>query len=141
MSCTMFLVRKLADRQVDTFSLPAGSTSSSLVYLQDKLSSHQFLVDSRASASVFPAPASSSASIVKLLTADGSSVMCSGSRIFPQSFGSCSFDWMFNWLPYLFQYLGQIFSAIKIFCWMWPIRRFSVTSLRVFLPFCYPPPR
>ena len=91
----MFLVRKLAGWQVDAFSLPAGSTSSSLVYLQDKLSPCQFLVDSGAAVSVFLAPASSSASGVKLLTADGSSVLCSGSRKIPLLFGSCSFDWMF----------------------------------------------
>ena len=63
------------------------------------LSSHQFLVDSEASLSVFPAPASSSASRVKLLTADGSSVLCSGSRIIPLLFGSCSFNWMFQLAP------------------------------------------
>ena len=40
---------KLAGQQVNSFSLAAGSTSSSLVHLQDKLSSHHFLVDSRSS--------------------------------------------------------------------------------------------
>ena len=51
--CTMFLVGKLIGRQVDAFSLPVGSTSSSLVFLQDKLSSRRFLVDSGASVSSF----------------------------------------------------------------------------------------
>ena len=92
----MFLVWKLAGQPVDAFSLPAGSTSSFLVYLQDKLSFRQFLVDSGASVSVFLAPASSSTSGVKLLTADGSSVSCSGSRIIPLRFGSSNFDWMFQ---------------------------------------------
>ena len=50
-SCTMFFVGKLAGWQVNAFSLPAGSMSSSLVYLQDKLSSRQFLADYRASIS------------------------------------------------------------------------------------------
>ena len=69
--CTVFLVGKLTCQQVDIFSLPAGSTSFSLVNLQDMLSSRRFLEDSRTSVSVFPAPASSSSSDVKLLTADG----------------------------------------------------------------------
>ena len=109
MSCTMFLVGKLAGQQVDAFSLPVGSMSSSLVYLQDKLSSHCFLVDSGASVLVFPAPASSSASGVKLLTADGSSILCSGSRIIPLHFGSCSLDWMFQLAPVLVPILGADF--------------------------------
>ena len=96
MLCTVFLVGKLGGRQVDTFSLPAGYMRSSLVYLLDKLSSRCFLVNSRASVLVFPAPASISSSGVKLLTADSSSVSCSGSSIFPLGFGSCSFDWLFQ---------------------------------------------
>ena len=39
------LVGKPEDRQVDAFSLPAGSTISSLVYLQDKLSYRLFLIE------------------------------------------------------------------------------------------------
>ena len=81
---------------MDAFSLPPGSTSSSLVYLKDNLSSCWFLVDSIASITVFPAPTSSSASGVKLLTADGSSVSFYGSRIIPLPFGSSNFDWMFQ---------------------------------------------
>ena len=97
----MFLVGKLDGRQVDEnlFSLPARSTSFSLVYLQDKLSSRCFLVYSSAFVSVFLAPASSFTSGVKLITADGSSVSWSGSRIIPLHFGSCSFDWMFQLAP------------------------------------------
>ena len=45
---------------------------------------------------VFLAPASSSSSYVKLLTTDGSSVLCSGFEIIPLHFGSCSFDWLFQ---------------------------------------------
>ena len=95
----MFLVGKLAAQQEDAFTLPAGSTGSSLVYLQDKLSSRRFLVDSGASVSVFPAPSSTSTSGVKLLTADGSTLSCSGSRIIPLHFGSCSFEWLFQLAP------------------------------------------
>ena len=50
------MVGKLTALQEDTFSLPAGSTSSFLVYLQDQLSSRHFLVDSDASISVVPSP-------------------------------------------------------------------------------------
>ena len=96
MSCAVFLVRKLAGRQVDGFPRPASSTSYSWVYLQEKLSYHHFLGEAGASVSVIPESDSSPASGVKLLTADGSSVMCSGSRIIPLRFGSCSFDWMFQ---------------------------------------------
>ena len=106
MLCTVFFFGKLAGWQVDVFSLPAGSTSPFLVYLKDKLSSLWFLVDSRASLSV---------SGVKLLTADGSSVSCSGSRIITLPFGSNNVDCMFQLAPDLFQSLGQIFSAITIF--------------------------
>ena len=45
---------------------------------------------------MFLAPASSSSSYVKLLTTDGSSVLCSGFEIIPLHFGSCSFDWLFQ---------------------------------------------
>ena len=107
MSCALFLIGKLAVWQVDAFFLPAGSTSSSLVYLQDKLSSHRFLVYSGASVSVFPSPASSSGA--KLLTADGSSVWRSGSRIIPLHFGSCSFDWLFQLAPVSVPILGADF--------------------------------
>ena len=48
---------------------------------------------------VFPAPVSSSTSWVKLLTADGFSLSCSGSRIILLNFGSCSFDWLFQLAP------------------------------------------
>ena len=88
----VFLVRKLAGWQRDAFSLPASSTRSSLVYLLDKLFPRHFLVASRASVSVFPAPASSTSSGVKLMTADSSSILCSGSRIIPLHLGFFSFD-------------------------------------------------
>ena len=68
-----------------------------------------FLVNSEASVSVFPAPASSSTSGVKLLTADGSSVSCSGSRIIPLRFGSYSFNWLFQLAPDSVPILGADF--------------------------------
>ena len=97
------------------FSLPASSSSSSLGYLQDKLSSCRFLGDSRASVSVFPAPASSSTFGVKLLTADGSSVSCSGSRITPLHFDSYIFDWPFQLALISVPILRWIFAFIIIF--------------------------
>ena len=78
------------------FSLPAGTSSSSLIYLLDLLSSRRFLVDSSASVSVFPSPPSASSSSVRLVTADGSSLTCSGSRIMSLWFGSHMFDWPFQ---------------------------------------------
>ena len=71
MQSPMFLVGKLDGRQVDTFALPAGVTSSSLIYLHDLLSKRFFLVDSGASISVFPAPPAKIVSGIKLVTAAG----------------------------------------------------------------------
>ena len=106
---TVFLYGKLTGQQVDAFSLPAGSKKSSLVYLLYKLSSWCFLVASEASVLLFPAPASSTSSGVKLLTADSSSVLCSGSRIVPLRFGYCSFDWMLQLAPVSVPILGGDF--------------------------------
>ena len=90
MQSSVFLVGKLVHRQEDVRTLPAGpATLSPLIYLQDSPSSRRFLIDSGASVSVFPAPRSSSTSSgVRLLTADGSSLMCSGSWIIPLRFGT-----------------------------------------------------
>ena len=89
----MFHVKKLAVRQVKTPVQPAGSPplasaleefcNSTLIFLQDILSYHEFLVDSGASVSGFPGPRSSSPDKVYLLTADGSPMICSGSLIIP----------------------------------------------------------
>ena len=70
-----------------------SDSGSSLIYFKDLLSSRRFLVDSRASVSVFPAPPSASGSGLQLVTADGST--CSGSRIIPLCFGSHRFDCLF----------------------------------------------
>ena len=53
MLCSLLLVGKLAARQEDVVSLPAGAPESSLIYLQDLLFSRRFLVDSGPSVSVF----------------------------------------------------------------------------------------
>ena len=90
------------------FFLPAGS-SSSLLYLKDTLSSRNFLVDSGASVSVFPAPASSSSSGIRLVTANGSAMTCSGSRIIPLQFGSKRFQWTFQLAPVSVPILGADF--------------------------------
>ncbi len=107
----MFLVGKLVCRQEDVRTLPAGpSTTSPLIYLQDSLSSRRFLIDSGASVSVFPDPGSSGKeSGVKLLTADGSSLSCSGSRVIPLRFGSHRFEWPFQLAPVAVPILGADF--------------------------------
>ena len=105
----LLLVGKLVDRQEDTFSLPAGSTTSSLIYLLDSLSNRRFLVDTGASISVFPAPPTSTVSAVKLITADGSTVSCSGSRLIPLRFGSTRFEWIFQLAPVSIPILGADF--------------------------------
>ena len=111
MQSSVFLVGKLVQRQEDVRTLPAGpATSSPLVYLQDSLSSRRFLIDSGASVSVFPAPRSSSTSSgVKLLTADGSSLTCSGSRLIPLLFGAHRFEWPFQLAPVAIPILGADF--------------------------------
>ena len=96
MLCSLLLVRKLAAWQEDVLSLPAGAPESSLIYLQDLLSSRRFLIDSGDSVSVFMASPLTSSSGVWLVTADGSSLTCSGSRIIPLRFGSNRFDWLFQ---------------------------------------------
>ena len=52
---------------------------------------HEFLVDSRASVSVFSGPKSDSSDGVRLLTADRSPMVCSGTKILPLRF-SCGRD-------------------------------------------------
>ena len=98
------MVGKLTGHWEETFFLPAGS-SSSLLYLKDTLSSRKFLVDSEASVSVFPAPASSSSSV----TANGSTMTCSGSRIIPLRFRSKCFQWTFQIAPVSIPILGADF--------------------------------
>ena len=61
------------------------------------------------SVSVFPAPASTSTSGVKLLTADRSTLSCSGFRIIPLCFGNCSFEWLFQLAPVSVPILGAVF--------------------------------
>jgi len=111
MQSSLFLVGQLVHRQEDVCTLPAGpSTLSPLIYLQDSLSSKRFLIDSAASVSVFPAPRSSSSSSgVRLLTADGSSLSCSGSRVIPLQFGSHRFKWPFQLAPVAIPILGADF--------------------------------
>ena len=111
MQTSLFLVGKLVHRQEDVRTLPAGpSTSSPLIYLQDSLSSRRFLIDTGASVSVFPAPRSlSSSSGVKLLTADGSSLSCSGSRVIPLQFGKHKLEWPFQLAPVAIPILGVDF--------------------------------
>lgn len=109
MQGSLLLVGKLESRQADVFSLPAGQTVSTLIFLQDELSSRRFLVDSGASISVFPAPPTSDGSGVRLLTADGSALSCSGSRIIPLRFGQHRFEWPFQLAPVSVPILGADF--------------------------------
>ena len=85
-------VGKLAVQQVDLSFQPAGFFDTlpepepepdSLLFLRDILSDREFLVDSGASVSVFPGPKSNSSDGVRLLTADGSPMVCSGTKIIP----------------------------------------------------------
>ena len=108
---TLLLVRKLVHQQEDVRTLPAGpSTSSPLIYLQDSKSSRRFLIDSGASVSVFSDQGSSEKiSGVKLLTSDGSSLTCSGSRIIPLQFGNHKFEWPFQLAQVAIPILGADF--------------------------------
>ena len=109
MSSSLCLVGKLEHRQEDVSSLPAGSTSSALIYLHDNLSNRRFLVDTGASISVFPSTSPSSTSGVQLLTADGSTLICSGSRIIPLRFGTWNCSWTFQLAPVSVPILGADF--------------------------------
>ena len=88
-------------------------SSPSLLFIQDILSGRDFLVDSGASVSVFPGPSSSSVDGFRLLTADGSPMYCSGSRLIPLRFscGSRSkvYTWKFQLAPVSVPLLGADF--------------------------------
>ena len=100
MQSSLFLVRKLVHWQEDVLTLPAGpSTSSPLIYLQDSRSSRRFLINSGASGED---------SGVKLLTADGSSLRCSGSWVIPLHFGNHRFE-PFQLAPVAISILGADF--------------------------------
>ena len=103
------MVGKLEHRQEDALSLPAGSTGSALIYLHDVLSNRRFLVNTGASISVFPAPASTASSGVQLLTANGSTLTCSGSRIIPLHFRTWNCSWAFQLAPVSVPILGADF--------------------------------
>ena len=87
---------KLAVGQVELSFQPAGfldalpepepepeMCSYSLMFLKDILSDREFLVYSCASVSMFPGLKSTSSDGVRLLTADGSPMICSGNKIIP----------------------------------------------------------
>ena len=89
--------------------------SPTLLFVQDLLSGRDFLVDSGASVSVFPGPRSSSVDGIKLLTADGLSMFCSGSRLVPLRFscgsGSKVYTWNFQLAPVSMPLLGPDFLS------------------------------
>ena len=76
------------------FSVPASFPEEQevcclfLLLLRDILSDRDFLVDFGASVSVYPGTASMPSDGVRLLTADGTPMHCSGTRIIPQCFSS-----------------------------------------------------
>ena len=109
LSSSLLIVSKLEHRQVDAFSLPAGSRHSSLIFLQDELSGRHFLVGTGASVSLVHATTSSTASSERLLTADGYTVSSSGSRIIPLHFGSWNCAWLFHLSPVSVPILGADF--------------------------------
>ena len=94
-------------------SAPAEFCSSTLLFVKDILSGREFLMDSGASLSVFPRPRSSSDNGVRLLTVDGSPVICSGSRLIPLRFscgsGSRVYTWNFQVAPVSIPLLGADF--------------------------------
>ena len=106
---------------MDSSIQPAGATVApldeiccpSLLFVRDILSGREFLVDSGASVSVFPGPSSSSGDGFRLLTADGSPIFCSGSRLIPLRFscGSRSrvYTWEFQLAPVSVPLLGADF--------------------------------
>ena len=108
--------------QVDPPGQPAGPSvasapkefcSSTLLFMKDILSDSEFLINSGASVSVFPGPRSSSANGVRLLTADGYPMICSGSRLIPLRFsfesGSRVYTWNFQLAPVSIPLLGADF--------------------------------
>ena len=98
MSSSLFLFGKLVGGGDFLNSIPADSPSSSLIFLQNKLSSHKFLVDTGASVSVFPhrprQPRSPAVGL-QLRTADCSTMDTFGSRQIALQFGSRRFEWSF----------------------------------------------
>ena len=103
---TVLLFGKRKARQEKLNALPAGN----LIYLKDDLSSRRFLIDSGASVSVFPhhGPPPRHPNL-RLQTADGSQVPCSGERMIPLRFGSFSYEWVFQLAPVTVPILGADF--------------------------------
>ena len=93
--------------------IPADSSTSNLIFLQNSLSSHKFLVDTGASVSVYPHhprhPHTPSVG-VQLRTAASTTMDTFGSRQIALQFGPPCFEWTFL-------LADLIFSAITI-CWL-----------------------
>ena len=115
MFSVLYLVGKTLVWQKGSFTLPACSLGSNLIFLHDSLSNTKFLQDFGALVSVFPhlssKPSSSSVfSIsVELSTADTLSVLCAGTREIPLCFGSSGFSWYFQLHPITVPILGADF--------------------------------
>ena len=95
---TLFPFGKLVNGGDFLNSIPADSPTSSLIFLQNSLSSHKFLIDTGASVSVYPhrprLPRVPSVGI-QLRTADGTAMDTFGSRQIALQFGPRRFDWNF----------------------------------------------
>ena len=115
MFTVLYLVGKTLVRQKGSFTLPACSLGSNLIFLHDSLSNRKFLQDFRALVSVFPHLSSKPSSIsvvsisVELSTADALSVLCAGTREIPVCFGSGGFSWYFQLDPVTVPILGADF--------------------------------
>ena len=115
MFSVLYLVGKTLVRQKGSFTLPACSLGSNLIFLHDSLSNTKFIQDFGALVSVFPHLSSKPSSIsvfsisVELSTADALSVLCAGTREIPVCFGSGGFSWYFQLDPITVPILGADF--------------------------------
>ena len=116
-SCTMFLVREQAGWQVDAFSLPAGSTRNSLVYLWTSCLLKVFLWTPEPLSWCFQPQSQVPGLFLFVLV--------------PVVLTGCS-----NWLRFQFLSSEWIFSVITTFYWTWPTRGSSAAPLQVPQPSC-----
>ena len=72
----------------------------SLLFLKDILSDRKFVVDSGASVTLFQGLKSTSSDGVRLLTADGSLMICSGTKIIPLQFSCGAGSKVYTWTAF-----------------------------------------
>ena len=88
-------LRQVGGSPAGVFPPSRPSTPDSLLYLQDRLSSRRFLVDTGAARSVFPHRSSTPSSGPVLSAADGNSIKSWGLRTLPLQFADRHFSWDF----------------------------------------------